>query len=365
MSIDRAELRKRIVREMYLEDIRAACNDLGINYQSLEGQTLGSKAISLIDYMAKRGRLSELEAWIDENLNPKSRNLRRKQRTTYWLFGIIPILVVTTTIFLGVFGNILQVVPTPTQPPIAHVETSTPITTTITIKTTVTSVPTATRTITPIYSGLILGKTAELYTSPAIPDESGGVSIGTPLGLIEASSVVGIIGRSGDNFWFEIRVSDGRVGWVEASRVVADDRILANVPTSPRFPKTIQLSEYVVFPVDSCGISISILYDQDHLRVFWSGGPEFVRFLQMEVIDNDTGQTIFFPSSVDIDNLEGFSIAYDQGHSSIEVERQYTLNVGLLDENNRTKCRQQISIMRNPLNASPSPATEQSVSPDT
>lgn len=55
------ELRKKISESFSKGEFKALCFDLGVPYQELPGETMSEKALELIAFMRRRGRLAELK----------------------------------------------------------------------------------------------------------------------------------------------------------------------------------------------------------------------------------------------------------------------------------------------------------------
>ena len=55
----------RLVTQFNEAEIRTSCFEMGVNFENLEGEGLGNKARELVAHLQRRGRLSELIAYID------------------------------------------------------------------------------------------------------------------------------------------------------------------------------------------------------------------------------------------------------------------------------------------------------------
>lgn len=63
----RMRLRHGLVEHFDLSEFRVLCADLNINYDVLDGEGLDDKAVDLVDYMDRRGRIAELVAACRKN----------------------------------------------------------------------------------------------------------------------------------------------------------------------------------------------------------------------------------------------------------------------------------------------------------
>ena len=59
-STNTAELRRLLVLHFSLGELRSLCQDLGVGYEELGGETKDSKSLALIEYLNRRNRLVEL-----------------------------------------------------------------------------------------------------------------------------------------------------------------------------------------------------------------------------------------------------------------------------------------------------------------
>ncbi len=62
--IDAIQLHIILTEHYGLNDLRQMCFHLGVDYENLEGSTKSNKALSLVIYMERRGRLDELAAYV-------------------------------------------------------------------------------------------------------------------------------------------------------------------------------------------------------------------------------------------------------------------------------------------------------------
>jgi hypothetical protein len=61
-SYDTAELRRLLALHFSLDELRSLCQDLGLDYEALRGDTTDSKSLALIGYLERRNHLAELVA---------------------------------------------------------------------------------------------------------------------------------------------------------------------------------------------------------------------------------------------------------------------------------------------------------------
>ncbi|WP_420629257.1 NACHT domain-containing protein [Candidatus Leptofilum sp.] len=91
-------LRQQITKLFSLEELRILCLDVGIRYETLSGDTIDTKAASLLAYADRRGQLNKLMAalqqerpqakWPVPNTLQNLYDLRRNVRAT-WIDGVL------------------------------------------------------------------------------------------------------------------------------------------------------------------------------------------------------------------------------------------------------------------------------------
>ncbi len=69
----RRELRNSILRHFNLDELKVLAHDLSVNWDAISGETINLKVKELIDYLDRRGSLSEL-----------TRELRRERPNVAW-----------------------------------------------------------------------------------------------------------------------------------------------------------------------------------------------------------------------------------------------------------------------------------------
>ena len=70
-SPNRTELRNRLTQRFSIDEIKALCFDLGVEFEELGGDTKSAIALNLVAYMERRDQLDKLIAAIDRN-RPRS-----------------------------------------------------------------------------------------------------------------------------------------------------------------------------------------------------------------------------------------------------------------------------------------------------
>jgi hypothetical protein len=81
VQLDLKALRLGISHTFSLDEIKVACFDLGIKYESLNGSTLEVKVIEMIEYAMRHGMMQELVAYV-QNVRPSLKLLQKAQTMT-------------------------------------------------------------------------------------------------------------------------------------------------------------------------------------------------------------------------------------------------------------------------------------------
>lgn len=67
MSPDDRTYRTILVDRFDLSGIKTLCFDIGVSYEGLSGETKPMKAMSLIEYLRRRGKTNVLVQWLLDN----------------------------------------------------------------------------------------------------------------------------------------------------------------------------------------------------------------------------------------------------------------------------------------------------------
>lgn len=63
---DRVALRKALIDHFRLEELKTLCFGLGVDFENIAGESKSGKALELVQYFERRGRLEQLAAKIRE-----------------------------------------------------------------------------------------------------------------------------------------------------------------------------------------------------------------------------------------------------------------------------------------------------------
>lgn len=79
IKMSKPELRKLLISHFNKSELRGVCSDLGINHESLRGETVDDLALDLVDYCARRGLLEKLISKVPLTLSTPSNQQIRKR----------------------------------------------------------------------------------------------------------------------------------------------------------------------------------------------------------------------------------------------------------------------------------------------